>query len=1202
MIMMEKVDSNTIHNSSDMSDNGGKVDQDVEKECALLASLIENLKTDYKENKKIHKKSKQANMSLSQELNESKSALKESNDILDRCKNALHKEILSLRIKTKLNANEFERALREEMFDDLKYVQSLKNEVDELKSEKAEFSNEYDLLLQEYLSNDIMFAIHRSFDNIDELTKLQCLYLEKCQECEHIELELSKSKTQQTNKHFANLEQHCIELELALQHEKEKNVCSSRYSLNPVSKSTPEESVGLNDTVHNCYLEEPKKKAQIQKDKDLNTKPSVQKSAGLLNTANGSQPKPRNSWFPTRKTVETCINTNDSALPLGKETCTPNTVIYANSSSLSAGTSMASEPISSKGSTNSDTLLYFTMMNGIPPVSSLNSNAVEDLMLKARKPVKEVLIMNLLAHRKQLMNILEYYIRGADTKLPTRMKEITIEEYLVMEEEKMAKQNTNSYPNSNNLSSKLVGTQEALYSTLDEKYDAITRDFSPELEFLLASESHIVVPVCSIDTFDDEYKEESEMLDLLKIDLDWFTCDTPHGMVFNEFRRLSNMEDDLFTYKLGVIEDSYFPCIEQPHDSLKNKDLNVYEPRVCYDENEKIYAEAVILVNKRLVRLIDITTRGDDEEVLTDEELSDLEEENLGKENEITKIFRIETDIFHFETPLCTFKEFNYLLQIDVDVLTSDLLGFKTYDDYKNTWIYEWNNEVPWVEEKLWLDDGTWKEPKDAICDYLIPYDDPYYVEEEERRFKEYVAIEEYEQDIYIKEDEHMPLILGTPFLTMARTEIKFDKGTMTLKSGKYKVRFVRTLKFPSKIEERIENDLDPMIPTNYVNRRILEWEERIKSSQENEMGLNKLRRASCGTEGDRIVDRLSDARNRTGPTESGDSCVGKVKPKIPLEGDEILRVYRERTLGAAKALMNAKIDEPRISDIPVVRDFTDVFLEDLLRLPSQRQVEFRIDLVLGVTPVAKSPYRLAPLEMQELSGQLQELQDKGFIRPSHSPCGVPVLFVKKKDGSFRLCIDYKELNKITIKNQYPLPRIDDLFDQLDYECEIRYHPGKANVVADALRRKERVKPRRVRAMAMTIQSGVKEMIVAAQIEAFKQENVLAKRIHGLDQQMEKRRRREFVLYGSNLGSIEIGEGSVIGPELVLETTDKVVLIKEKLKVARDRQKNYAEKRRKSLEFEVGDQGKCLADAYFACALDEIKVDKTLRFIGNCRD
>ncbi|GJZ27872.1 putative nucleotidyltransferase, ribonuclease H [Tanacetum coccineum] len=156
---------------------------------------------------------------------------------------------------------------------------------------------------------------------------------------------------------------------------------------------------------------------------------------------------------------------------------------------------------------------------------------------------------------------------------------------------------------------------------------------------------------------------------------------------------------------------------------------------------------------------------------------------------------------------------------------------------------------------------------------------------------------------------------------------------------------------------------------------------------------------------------------------------------EIPIKEGGILRVHGERTLGAAKALMNAKIDEPRISDIPVVRDFTDVFSEDLLGLPPQRQVEFRIDLVPGATPVAKSPYRLAPSEMQELSGQLQELQDKGFIRPSHSPWGAPVLFVKKKDGSFRMCIDYRELNKLTIKNRYPLPRIDDLFDQLQGAC-----------------------------------------------------------------------------------------------------------------------------------------------------------------------
>ncbi|GJY61538.1 putative reverse transcriptase domain-containing protein [Tanacetum coccineum] len=714
---------------------------------------------------------------------------------------------------------------------------------------------------------------------------------------------------------------------------------------------------------------------------------------------------------------------------------------------------------------------------------------------------------------------------------------------------------------------------------------------------------------------------------------------------------------------------------------------------------------------------------------------------------------------------------------------------------------------------------------------------------------------------------------------------------------------------------------------------------------------------------------------------------------EIPLEGSGILRVQGERTLGAAKALMNAKVDEPKLSDISVVRDFVDVFPEDLSGLPPQRQVEFRIDLVPGATPVAKSPYRLAPSEMQELSGQLQELQDKGFIRPSHSPWGAPVLFVKKKDGSFRMCIDYRELNKLTVKNRYPLPRIDDLFDQLqgscyfskidlrsgyhqlrvheddipktafqtryghfeftvmpfgltnaptvfmdlmnrvckpyldkfvivfiddiliysktkedhevhlrlvlellrkeklyakfskcefwlqevhflghvvnqsgihmdpgyyyrfivnfskiakpltsltqknqkyvwgveqeeafqtlknnlcdapkelnmrqrrwielfsDYECEIRYHPGKANVVADALSRKERMKPKCVWAMAMTIQSGVKGMILAAQGEAFNQENVLAERLHGLDQQMERKgdgslyfmdriwvplvggvrtvimdeahksrysvhpgadkmyydlrdmywwpgMKRDIATYvsecltcakvkaehqrpsgllqqpeipewkwesitmdfitklprtrnghdaiwvvvdrltksahflairedysteklarlytdeivarhGVPVSIISDRDARLIGPELVQETTDKVVVIKERLQAARDHQKSYADNRRKLLEFKVGDHvmlkvspwkgvvhfgkkgklapryvgpfeilerigpvayrvrlheelsgvrdtfhvsnlKKCLADASLHVPLNEIKVDKTLRFI-----
>ncbi|GJR45009.1 putative reverse transcriptase domain-containing protein [Tanacetum coccineum] len=373
------------------------------------------------------------------------------------------------------------------------------------------------------------------------------------------------------------------------------------------------------------------------------------------------------------------------------------------------------------------------------------------------------------------------------------------------------------------------------------------------------------------------------------------------------------------------------------------------------------------------------------------------------------------------------------------------------------------------------------------------------------------------------------------------------------------------------------------------------------------------------------------------------------------------------------------------------------------------------------------------------------------------------------------ICTDHKSLQHIFDQKELNIRqrRWIELFS--NYECEIRYHLGKANMVPDALSRKERVKPRRVRAMAMTIQSGVKEMILAAQSEAFKQENVLTERLHDLDQQMERKEdksvysmhpradkmyhdlrdmywwpgmkrdiaiyvskclpcakvkaehqrpsgllqqpeipewkwdkitmdlitklprsrkgvrekiRLEYDLYPQTNGQsertiqtledmlrecvidfgsswdvhlplaefsynnsyhssircapfealygrkcrtpvlwAEIGDGSLIGPELVLETTDKVVLIKEKLKAVRDHQKSYADKRRKPLEFEVGDRvlskvspwkgvvrlkrrlssvhdtfhvsnlKKCLADANLHVPLDEIKVDKTLRFV-----
>ncbi|GJY05525.1 putative reverse transcriptase domain-containing protein [Tanacetum coccineum] len=158
-------------------------------------------------------------------------------------------------------------------------------------------------------------------------------------------------------------------------------------------------------------------------------------------------------------------------------------------------------------------------------------------------------------------------------------------------------------------------------------------------------------------------------------------------------------------------------------------------------------------------------------------------------------------------------------------------------------------------------------------------------------------------------------------------------------------------------------------------------------------------------------------------------------RPKEVVDGKilsiEILEVHGERPERNLKQLKTMKVNEPKLKDIPVVLEFPGVFPEDLSGLPPSLKVEFCIDLILRVVPVAKSPYRLAPTKMQELSNQLKELQEKGFIRPSSSPWGAPVLFVKKKDGSFHMCIDYRELNKLTIKNRYPLPRIDDLFDQL---------------------------------------------------------------------------------------------------------------------------------------------------------------------------
>ncbi|KAL8108994.1 hypothetical protein AgCh_025188 [Apium graveolens] len=146
-------------------------------------------------------------------------------------------------------------------------------------------------------------------------------------------------------------------------------------------------------------------------------------------------------------------------------------------------------------------------------------------------------------------------------------------------------------------------------------------------------------------------------------------------------------------------------------------------------------------------------------------------------------------------------------------------------------------------------------------------------------------------------------------------------------------------------------------------------------------------------------------------------------------------RLLRQGCEAYLAHMVDTKKETPILDEIPIVREFPDIFPEELPGLPPDREIEFSIDLIPGAEPVSKAPYRMAPMEMKELAKQLQELLDKGVIRPSVSPWGAPVLFVKKKDGSMRLCIDYRELNKLTIKNKYPLPRIDDLFDQLKGAC-----------------------------------------------------------------------------------------------------------------------------------------------------------------------
>nr|GEY54654.1 putative reverse transcriptase domain-containing protein [Tanacetum cinerariifolium] len=361
--------------------------------------------------------------------------------------------------------------------------------------------------------------------------------------------------------------------------------------------------------------------------------------------------------------------------------------------------------------------------------------------------------------------------------------------------------------------------------------------------------------------------------------------------------------------------------------------------------------------------------------------------------------------------------------------------------------------------------------------------------------------------------------------------------------------------------------------------------------------------------------------------------------------------VHGEHPEGNLKQLKSMKVNEPKLKDILIVREFAGVFSKDLSGLPPSREVKFQIDLIPGVMPVLKLHYRLAPTKMQEMSNQIKELQEK----------------------------DYRELNKLTVKNRYPLPRIDDLFDQVQrsrigeilweiyhkflkdykashpvdsenqkfewgdkqenafqtlkdmlYDAPILALPkgtndfvvyfdalnqGKANVVADALSRKERLKPRRAQAMSMTIHSSIKARILEAQSEASKGINTPTEMysvhpeadkmyydLRGLywwlgmkkDITMYKALGTRLDLsiayhpetYGKSKHTIQTLEDMLrayaidfggnwdthLPPEIIQETTDKIVQIKDRLKTARDRQKSYVDHRQKPLEFSVGDK------------------------------
>ncbi|GJR19242.1 hypothetical protein Tco_0967769 [Tanacetum coccineum] len=250
---------------------------------------------------------------------------------------------------------------------------------------------------------------------------------------------------------------------------------------------------------------------------------------------------------------------------------------------------------------------------------------------------------------------------------------------------------------------------------------------------------------------------------------------------------------------------------------------------------------------------------------------------------------------------------------------------------------------------------------------------------------------------------------------------------------------------------------------------------------------------------------------------------------------------------------MKKKSDKKRLEDIPVVREFPEVFPQDLPGLPPVRQVEFQIDLIPGATPIAREPYRLAPSEMHELSNQLQELADRESVFQLLKPKAIGELNLALPEGQKWTILLYTVMSSASRSGGGVNAKRED--------SEIRYHPRKANVVADALSRKKRIKPLRVRSLVMTIHPELPSQILQTQTEALKEENIKAKNLRGMD--------KAFEIHPD--GTRYIKNQSWL-PLFVHETTEKIVQIRQRLQAARDRQRSYANVRRKPLEFQVGDR------------------------------